>query len=393
MARVLILHSGEGPIRGAEVVVLTMLELFRGRHAIRLVTDHEGLVAEARAHGHAVEHWTFPGARSPKLTWARLRTTVVAGLRLWRLIRRERIELVHVNNGHYAQLMVLPALLAGVPWLVHLHATLSRRTQFLFGIYCADRIVAVSNMVHRAWQGFPRVLRKCRTVYNTLPVFADPAPVPRSAFGIAADRFVIVFAGLLTPAKAVDVAIAAVAHLVRRGRPVHLLVVGDGPERDRLAAMAEGLPVTFAGYRRDVPGIFAGSADVVVLPSRTTESFGLVLLEAAHAGVPRIGSTGGGIPEVIADGEDGLLFPIDDAAALADRIERLMDDPALGGPAGRRTPRRGLHRRLLACRVPRGAGDELARTPRRTARRALARLGDIVLTPLAFVAGKLLRGR
>lgn len=391
MARILILHSGEGPIRGADVVVLTILDLLRDRHDFRLVTDHEGLVAEARARGHTVEHWTFPGAWSLALTRARLRTTVVAGVRLWRLIRRERIDLVHVNNGHYAHLMVLPALLTGVPWLAHLHAPLSRRTQFLFGIYCADRILAVSTMVHRAWRDFPRVLRKCRTVYNTLPVFADPVPVPRSAFGIPPDRFVIVVAAVLTPAKAVDVAVAAVANLASRGRPVHLLVVGDGPERERLAAMAEGLPVTFAGYRRDVPAIFAGCADVVVLPSRIAESFGLVLLEAAQAGVPRIGSTDGGIPEVIADGEDGLLFPIDDAEALAERIERLMDDPALARRlvenARARLARDFSH---AAFREALEANwQELLAAPRGV----LARLGDVVVTPLAFVAGKLLRRR
>ena len=387
MARILILHSGEGLIRGADVVVLTMLDLLRDRHAFRLITDHEGLVAEARARGHAVELWSFPGAWSLKITWTRLRTTVVAGVRLWRLIRRERIDLVHVNNGHYAHLMVLPALLTGVPWLAHLHAPLSRRTQLLFGIHCADRILAVSNIVHRVWQDVPHVLRKCRTVYNTLPVFADLAPVPRSAFGISADRFVIVVAAVLTPGKAVDVAVAAVAELVSRGRPVHLLVVGDGPERDRLVAMAEGLPVTFTGFRRDVPAIFAGCADVVVLPSRAAESFGLVLLEAAQAGVPRIGSTDGGIPEVIADGEDGLLFPVDDAGALAGRIERLMDDPA------------------FAKRLVENARARLARDFSQTAfrdaleaqwgellsspRGVFARLGDILLTPLGLVAGKL----
>ena len=387
MARILILHSGEGPIRGADVVVLTMLDLLRDRHAFRLITDHEGLVAEARARGHTVEHWTFPDAWSLKITLTRLRTTVVAGFWLWRLIRRERIDLVHVNNGHYAHVMVLPGLLTGVPWLAHLHAPLSRRTQFLFGIHCADRILAVSKIVHRAWQDVPRVLRKCRTVYNTLPVFADPAPLPRSAFGISADRFVIVVAAVLTPAKAVDVAIAAVAELVRRGRNVHLLIVGDGPEREPLVAMAEGLPVTFAGYRRDVPAIFAGCADVVVLPSRSAEGLPLVLLEAAQAGVPRIGSTDGGIPEVIADGEDGLLFPVDDAAALAEQIERLMDDPAFA-------------RRLVENARARFARDfshaafrdaleanwgELLAAPRGV----LARLGDVFVTPLAFVAGKL----
>jgi len=95
--------------------------------------------------------------------------------------------------------------------------------------------------------------------------------------------------------------------------------------------------VRFEGFCEDVPRLL-GELDLLVLPS-LWEGFGLVLLEAMAAGRPVVASAVGPIPEVVADGETGLLVPPEDPAALADAIVRVLLDADLAarlGGAGRR---------------------------------------------------------
>ena len=117
--------------------------------------------------------------------------------------------------------------------------------------------------------------------------------------------------------------------------PHRLLLLGSGPDRDRLLGIADRLGLSDRLTVResvpstDVAGILA-SMSMLVLPSRTTptwkEQFGRVLVEAMAAGVPVIGSSSGAIPEVIGDAGD--VVPEGDAGELASRITRLLTDPA-----------------------------------------------------------------
>jgi glycosyltransferase involved in cell wall biosynthesis len=119
------------------------------------------------------------------------------------------------------------------------------------------------------------------------------------------------------------------------------MLVGDGPERARLEALRDSLGlqrvVTFAGWQADVAPWLA-SFDVFVLPSRG-EHFGRVLVEAMALGKPVVATDAGGVPEIVRDGETGLLAPPADPAALAAAVARLVEDAAQRarlGEAGRR---------------------------------------------------------
>ncbi|MDQ1301428.1 MAG: hypothetical protein QG637_1349 [Chloroflexota bacterium] len=162
-----------------------------------------------------------------------------------------------------------------------------------------------------------------RTSLTDLPP-AQTAPAP----------FHIGYAGSLIPEKGVDLLLAACAALPDRGW--RLTILGDGPERARLKALAgeTGIAgqVTFLGHRpsTQTPDIYRTLA-VLVLPSVSrpnwVEQFGRVLIEAMASGAPVIGSDSGEIPNVI--GDAGLIFPEGDAAALRDALARLLTDPAL----------------------------------------------------------------
>ena len=141
--------------------------------------------------------------------------------------------------------------------------------------------------------------------------------------------------------------VAAVGRLVRRknlgmlitaverlGRDdVHLLIIGDGPEKPRLMAQAEssglGGRVQFRGFVSDEAKFqLLAAADLFALPS-LHEAFGLVYLEAMHCGLPVIAARPGGQEDYLEEGRSGFLVPPEDLDGLVDRLRQLVEDPAL----------------------------------------------------------------
>ena len=116
-------------------------------------------------------------------------------------------------------------------------------------------------------------------------------------------------------------------------RPWHLSIVGDGPARLEVEAAfgARGLGadrVAFLGARASeaMPAVYAG-ADMLVWPA-INEAYGFVFLEAQAAGLPVVGARRGGVPEIVLEGETGLLAPEGDASAFAQSISTLLADPS-----------------------------------------------------------------
>ena len=153
----------------------------------------------------------------------------------------------------------------------------------------------------------------------------------REVLGIAADRRIIGSVGNLAPKKDQATLLAAF-EVVAADRPdLDLVLVGGGPLEGQLRAQAATLAaadrVHFLGQRPDVAQLMPGF-DVFALSSRY-EGLGLVLIEAMAAGIPVVATAVDGIPEVVRDGDDGLLVEPGDPAALAGGIARLLDDAPL----------------------------------------------------------------
>lgn len=164
-----------------------------------------------------------------------------------------------------------------------------------------------------------------------IPNFVADRPRPEAADRARHDtpaNAPLVFAlGRLHRNKAFDTLIAAVA-----GIPdAHLWLAGEGPERTALERLAGELGVAhrvrFLGWQDD-PGALFAAADVYVVPSRH-EPLGSVLLEGWMYGVPMVATASQGASFLLRDGETGLMVPVDDAAAMAAAIRRVLDDPAL----------------------------------------------------------------
>lgn len=180
-------------------------------------------------------------------------------------------------------------------------------------------------------QGFPR--QRLEWINNFVPALpADtPSPLSRAALGVPDEALLVVGLGRLIEKKGFQDLIAAFAMLPQDigGRPLHLLIMGDGPLRASLKqqAGARGGRVHFTGW---VDHALAALpiADVFVCPSRE-EPLGNVILEAWSQRMPVVSTTSDGGRELIEDGRTGLLAPIAEPRALAAALEQALRDEPL----------------------------------------------------------------
>jgi glycosyltransferase involved in cell wall biosynthesis len=168
-----------------------------------------------------------------------------------------------------------------------------------------------------------------------LPNFVTNAtakPVPRASLDTPPGVPLLLALGRLHANKAFDVLLKALVEVPG----AYLWIAGDGPLRTELEALAARLSikprVRFLGWRDDVAALYA-AADLFVCPSRH-EPLGNVVIEAWAQGVPVVAAASQGPTQLIADGRDGLLAPVDDAHALASAIRRLLGERGLAEALG-----------------------------------------------------------
>ena len=165
------------------------------------------------------------------------------------------------------------------------------------------------------------------------PVSSARISALRRELGLDDHVKVLLSVGRLSHEKGHADLIREFPEILRRNKdiPLRLVLVGEGPERDRIEALCRQLglteAVTLTGQQDDVSPFYA-IADVFVLPSHS-EGSPNVLLEAMAAGVPVVATAVGGIPEIVTSERDGLLVRKKDGQDLADAITRLLTDKAL----------------------------------------------------------------
>jgi glycosyltransferase involved in cell wall biosynthesis len=251
-----------------------------------------------------------------------------------RAMRRLRPQIVHAHNPTSLQYAALGRLVTGGRIVLTDHAQTRGivRVPSRLEWRLTDAVVAVSADTASktpllGYSGHVEV------IHNGIE-FRKPGrsrAEVRAALGLGEQVVAIHVAGFV-PVKAHDTLVRALADLGRRGAPVTLLAVGDGPERPRIEQLARdaGLgqaQLRFLGFRTDVADLLAAS-DLFVLPSRA-EGLPISMLEAMSHGLPVVATAAGGSTEACDDGVQGLVVPIDDPGALAGAIARLAADPAL----------------------------------------------------------------
>jgi sugar transferase (PEP-CTERM/EpsH1 system associated) len=262
----------------------------------------------------------------PRLVWA-----------LYRLLRRERPDIVHTHAWGTLLEGIVAARLARVPAVVHgEHGTLQLQSRQLkaqrWAWLHADRILSVSSrLAERMSQEIGVPLERIHVIRNgvNLERFQGaPTLSARSTFGLPADIDLVIGAvGRLVDVKNHAGLVDAVVELRARGRRVAVVIAGDGPLRPQLEAQIaqHGLEdhVRLLGHRADVEAVLGG-LDVFV-QSSSSEGMSNTILEAMAAGLPVVATHVGGADEMVVDGETGVLVPARDAVALANALDRLAE--------------------------------------------------------------------
>jgi glycosyltransferase involved in cell wall biosynthesis len=177
----------------------------------------------------------------------------------------------------------------------------------------------------------------------TIPGAVDPERFsPTGPVDLAASRLrrpdskVVLFCGRLSRLKGCEQLVDAA-----RDIDAEVFVLGDGPEREPLMRRAaDNDRVHFVGYVREpLLQQFYRRADIQVVPSVADEAFGLVCVEAMASGTPVVATAVGGIPEVVVDGDCGLLVEPGSAPAIAGAVNHLLHRPMLRRRMGRRARR------------------------------------------------------
>ncbi|HET8892612.1 MAG TPA: glycosyltransferase family 4 protein [Gaiellaceae bacterium] len=272
-------------------------------------------------------------------------------LRLASIIRRERPTILHTHTAKAGAVGRIAALLAGrarPPIVVHTFhghvlrgyfsplTTLAFRTLERWLARMSTALVAVSPEVRDDLVRL-RVAPQSKFVVIRLGIELDERVgggdearrTTRRMLGVAEDAFVVGWVGRMTAVKRTDDVIRALRNLVDLDVDAHLLLVGDGPDREHLERYAHELGVVrrclFVGYQDDV-GRFYEAIDALVLPS-ANEGTPVSVIEALGARRPAVATRVGGTPDVVRDGIDGFLVEAGDADALAERLAELANDP------------------------------------------------------------------
>lgn len=295
-------------------------------------------------------HRSYVGARPGELLAARARqrgvptvasnpvgdADVLAAMRLRRMLRLLEVDLIHTHTSHALALAALATMGRPVPIVA------ARRVDFPFSRNAATRwkygraaaVVAVSAAVRDVLVNGGLHPDLVTVIHDGVPL--DRRVVPATAdvlteLGVPAGAPLAVQVAQLVGHKDPVTFVHAIAEARKVVPTLHGLLVGEGEERPTLerliAELGLGDVIHLAGYRTDADPLLA-AADVVVLSSRE-EGMGSVLLDALMLGRPAVATRAGGIPEVLVDGESGLLVPVGDARALGAAIARVIVEPGL----------------------------------------------------------------
>jgi glycosyltransferase involved in cell wall biosynthesis len=280
-------------------------------------------------------------------------------MRFANFLRRERIDVVQAYFPESSYFGLPAAWLAGVRhrlrtrnnvghWVTPLHRLLGRALN-VFTTGAVANCDAARRSLLADERPRPETVVVLENGVDLERFLAIPAPAP------VAGRATVGAVANLRPVKGLDVLVRAAASLARSHPGVTFRVAGEGEQRGELESAIRDAGLTgrfeLAGATDDVPGFLAG-VDVAVLPSRA-EGMSNALLEYMAAGRPVVASAVGAVPELIRDGEHGLLVPPGDAGALAGALARLLTEPGRAAGLGAAARRRACDRYGRAAMVSR----------------------------------------
>ena len=324
-------------IGGVEVLSGQFLSgLKRMGHQFIVATSHQLLDLPDLTDYDGIEVHRFEFRRS--LSQRDLKSMKEIVERLGALKRSFKPDLVHVASGVNTFFLERTRTIHPTKTLATLHDVIfpgASRDGLLGRTFASvEWCVAVSaSLLSDLRNTYPETINHSSVILNALKMPAL-APAP-----LILDPPALLAFGRLVPEKGFDVAIKAMLPIVARFPSARMTIAGDGAARPELEELARQLGVAhaieFCGRvePENIPTLI-NRASVVIVPSRWKEPFGLVALEAAQMARPVVATRRGGLPEVVLDGETGLLVNADESASLANAIAWLLERPQIARRMG-----------------------------------------------------------
>jgi len=355
--RIMYVSSSTSQQGGAELCMLKLVQHF-GESSTVVLPKREGIAHEYEKIGVTTTYVPMKRMRRSGTLAYQVRflvSTVTSALRLARLVGRQGVDLVHVNEFIDFQALIAGKL-RGVRTVCHVRFVVDQPVWFkrfmvaLVGRF-ADRIICVSDAVKRSMFGVSTLhSSKISVIHDGGPDMARFSPdsydkqAVRQALGFGEQDCVVGLVSKFVEVKGHTQLVEAARQVYeKRIGGIHYLVVGgpvDGHEgyfgRVKALVQSYGMESLFAftGYRADVPNLL-NACDVVVHLPLYEDPFPGVVLEAMAMEKPVIAHRSGGIPEQIEDGVSGFLIPRGDLDSLVDLIVRLSRDKDLQCEVGK----------------------------------------------------------
>ncbi|MBI4379135.1 MAG: glycosyltransferase family 4 protein [Nitrospinae bacterium] len=330
---------------GGELSILSLLKrIDRDHYNIIAVSPGEGMMSlKIREMGISVE--IIPMKR---LRYLNIISLLYGISRLLRVIHIHRIDLIHANGSRCMIYGGLTGMIKRIPVIWHVRIAEMDRVLDRFLSLLATKIIVISNSVKDRFKCL-RNKDKIEIIYNGIDIDDFNSDINykdfKKEFSIPINDTVVGTVSQFIPMKGIEFFIEAAKFILERVGNVKFMIAGKGVGNNGyekwLKKMARDFSieheVIFTGYRDDIKSMIA-SFDIFVLAS-IGEAFGRVLIEAMALKKPVVATKSGGIPEIVVDGETGILVPVKDSKAIATAVMRLITEKETRdkmGKAGRK---------------------------------------------------------
>jgi glycosyltransferase involved in cell wall biosynthesis len=333
---------------GAERLMVPILanlnrDVFEPRVCVFKVKSGNPIADELQSNGISVDLLPIPYLRD-----------LTALPRLWKYLKTHRADLVHTQLEFAATLGSFASRLRRLPNVCTIHTMPSQemstrwkahqQVEFLSLKFFCDRVISVSEEARQYHIAISNSApEKIVTLYNGIDLTPYQNPggglereSVRREIGIPANANLFVTVAVLRELKGIQFMIRAMPSILKAFPNAYYLIVGDGAYRGALEEEVKNAGiekhVIFAGTRKDIHHILS-ACDIFVLPT-LTEALPTVLAEAMASRLPIIASAVGGVPEMVVDGENGILVAAGDTEALVAAGTKLLAEPLLGKRMG-----------------------------------------------------------
>ncbi len=340
MVQAITFIHGISEIGGAERELLLFLDRLQAGYSVRVIGPRGGpLIEEVGRRGLAIDEGEFPPWR--KLFSMPRRAAAVRRLR--EAIVAHPCALLHVNDIWWVPQTRRAAKGLGIPIIAHVRQEIEPSKVSRYELEHVDQVLAISEQVRRSLIAGGVAPARVRVVYSGLDRSSVPRnlsdPEARSQFGLPRQALVMGTIANLFPRKGYHIILRALPRILASVGEVHYLIIGSGDAEyeKQVRALTRALNIAdrvhFAGFHALVWPCLA-AMDLYVHPA-IMEGFGIAVLEAMAMAKAVVATAVGGVPEIVKNGETGLLVPSGDSEALAAAIITLLTDSARRATLGR----------------------------------------------------------